>query len=140
MSLAFIHTQQKKTSSKPSSNFWFLILDQKSKLAIWNSDWNYWGILLLSASLTKFQTEKLKNTKDKMQQHNIMGTDGTFFDILQPFLLGTLSVEQMLAEFLMNSVRDFESEFFPVGILGADGFSYSSTSKSSCWRFWVLGF
>ena len=109
MDLAFIHTQQKKTSSKSSSNF-----DQKAKLAPWNSDWNSWGILLLSASLTKFQTEKLKNTKDKMLQHNIKGTDGTFFVILQPSLVGAFSEEQMVAEFLMNSVRDFESEFFPV--------------------------
>ena len=80
-----------------------------------------------------------------MLQHNIKGTDGTFFVILQPSLVGTFSVEQMVAEFLMNSVRNFELEFFPVENLknqirilthGADGFSYCSTSKSSCWGFW----
>ena len=49
-----------------------------------------------------------------MQQHNMIGTDGTFFVILQPSLVGAFSEEQMVAEFLMNSVRDFESEFFPV--------------------------
>ena len=44
-----------------------------------------WRIPLLSTSLTKFQPEKLKNHKHKIQQNKKKVPDGTFFVIFQLF-------------------------------------------------------